>query len=194
MDGMGCKLVPNALDGGHADAGGTSAQCAPAGQVANQQLCMTSADCAGGFGCVDVNGTPQCLPYCCQDPEACKKDTWCVPERLTDGSDAGDLPKVPVCIQASNCSLLDGPVLCPDGLMCTIVRSDGTTSCVQPGNGTAGQGCPCASGYVCSLLVDKCFKLCHIGSDNECPAGAECVGGMGGYPDGIGNCLGDMYD
>jgi hypothetical protein len=61
---------------------------------------------------------------------------------------------------------------------------------VPPGSGTQGEHCPCAPGYVCSQLADKCFKLCHLGNDAECPDGAMCVSGTGGYPQGIGTCVG----
>ncbi len=193
MNGMGCKLVPDAADGGDAGAdddggAGSSAMCAAAGDAMPGYGCMTSADCQGGYGCTKVDGNALCLPYCCQDTESCAKGTWCVPEHVVDGNSEG--PNVPVCIAASNCSLLDDQVPCPNGLMCTIVRTDGTTACVRQGSGIAGDHCPCAPDYVCSHLADKCFKLCHVGQNAECPSGPICVGGMGGYPDGIGNCLG----
>jgi hypothetical protein len=179
-NGMGCKL--GAGDGGDQ----VSAACGVAGTGGDGAVCSTSDDCLPGFGCIDglVDSASVCRQYCCGDPDQCASGHWCVPKTLADGK-----AQVPVCVHADGCSLLDDSRPCPDGLSCTIVRNDGTTACARSGTGSAGDACPCAEGYVCSQLADKCFKLCHVGSENECGDG-QCVGGMGGYPDGIGTCVG----
>jgi hypothetical protein len=177
-NGMGCKLL--SVDGGD----GADAVCSESGDAGIDAVCSTSADCGPGLGCVAKGQA--CRAYCCEDTEACPTGTWCVPEHLNDADQ-----KVPVCVQADNCSLLDDISRpCPNNLMCTIVRNDGTTACVEPGTGKDGDHCACAPGYVCSQLADKCFKLCHTGSNADCPDGEQCVGGMGGYPLNIGNCVG----
>jgi hypothetical protein len=106
---------------------------------------------------------------------------------MTDVADPA--PLIPVCIPATNCTPLDD-VTCTDGLKCTIVRDDGTTSCVKPGTGKRGAKCPCAEGYFCSSFDGKCLQLCHVGTDGECEPGGTCAGGIAGYPDGIGICEG----
>jgi len=77
---------------------------------------------------------------------------------------------------------------CPEGETCTIVRVDGTTSCVTPGSGELGQPCPCAAGYVCSTGANQCLKLCKI-AEPDCPANHTCQGGSTGYPEGFGICI-----
>ncbi|HVY44925.1 MAG TPA: hypothetical protein VHB21_03560, partial [Minicystis sp.] len=138
-------------------------------------------------GCVqkDGGGIGVCRAYCCGDVEACETDTWCVPQHMVAGG-----PKIPVCIPETPCSLLDDSRPCSNGLICTIVRHDGTTSCVEPGTGMIGDDCPCAQGFVCSPLTETCLQLCHLNHDTECPDGGVCVAATSGYPDGIGTCAG----
>ena len=74
--------------------------------------------------------------------------------------------------------------------MCTIVRNDGTTSCVTPGTGKRGAKCPCAGGYVCAPATNSCVKLCRIGNDAaDCEGGGACQGGVMVYPEGFGVCV-----
>jgi hypothetical protein len=99
---------------------------------------------------------------------------------------------IPVCIHATNCELLTDE--CGEDLTCAIVRANGTTSCVEPGVGAAGDPCPCASGFVCSLLTNECKKLCHLNEDaTDCGPGAKCQGGSGGFPLGFGICVGGDF-
>ena len=106
----------------------------------------------------------------------------------------------PVCVQADGCSLAE-PFPCPAGQSCTcsegkacsIVREDGTTSCVTPGEGIAGDDCPCAAGHVCSRATNECLKLCRLNAtDNECGSG-RCQG-TSNFPDGFGVCVGSEPD
>jgi len=131
-----------------------------------------------------------CRPYCCGDLEACPSDTYCAPTEIAEGDVAAtvDPPPIPVCVPAVNCTLLDD-TSCPPEQTCTIVRQDGTTSCINPGSGKLADPCPCAAGFVCSTAINECKQLCHIGATDECPDGFSCQGGADNYPDGFGICV-----
>jgi hypothetical protein len=97
--------------------------------------------------------------------------------------------KIPVCLPVQKCKPLEDQT-CSSGQTCTIVRDDGTTSCVDPGDGARGEACPCAAGFVCSKVNNTCLKLCRIGKDaTDCGVGS-CQGGVMAYPEGIGICVG----
>jgi hypothetical protein len=163
--------------------------------------CQSAADCSTGLGCVpatvgvegnDYGGA--CRDYCCGDVEACPKSTFCAPQPMSEDT-AVDIP---VCIPATNCTLL-AEGACDEGLACTIVRSDGTTSCVVPGEGIDEadpplNACPCADGYMCAKHVNECKKLCHTDKPLDCPTGSTCQGGSMEFPEGFGVCVGtDSY-
>lgn len=185
---LSCRLVPKD--------GVVSAQCLPAGAFTAGGPCQTSADCAAGLGCEAT--LPQggvCRQYCCGNVEACVSGTFCdarpMAESVGEGADA---LAIPVCVPAVNCELLNDRA-CPAGLTCTIVRGDGTTSCIVPGVSEAREECPCAPGFVCSMLTNECKKLCHV-IDNglqECGVSGSCQGGSMGYPAGFGVCVGGNY-
>ena len=171
-----CKLVPI---GGAAVPG-----CTPAGDLVVSNPCQTAGDCGVGLACVATPSGGVCRPYCCGQVEACPIDTYCAPVPMAEAA-----VKIPVCLPAYKCKPLDDTT-CTNGQTCTIVRDDGTTSCVDPGDGSRGDACPCAAGQVCSKITNTCLKLCHIGNDTaDCGAGS-CQGGVMGYPDGIGICVG----
>src|SRR5439155_9744950 len=130
--------------------------------------------------------TGVCRPYCCASLDDCAKETFCHPEAMAEAMFKPVL--IPVCIPETHCQLLDDST-CPTGLTCTVVRDDGTTSCVQPGSHKRGEPCPCAPGYVCSTFDNECTKLCHVGG-NDCDPGGTCTGGIYGYPSDIGLCEG----
>ena len=163
--------------------------CGFAGDKALNQECFSASDCAPGLGCVGDNG--RCRPYCCDDLEACPASTYCAPAPMAkaDVPEGTPTPFIPVCVAAVNCTLLDDST-CPDETQtCTIVRQDGTTSCVAPGAGKLGDPCSCAAGFVCSTAVNECKQLCHIGSAKDCPSDHSCQGGALNYPDGFGVCV-----
>jgi hypothetical protein len=179
-----CALAPD----GESGAVGT---CGAQGKGVYADPCQTARDCGAGLGCVpaasgqnddDVGGA--CRDYCCGDVEACPKDTFCATEPMTEASDV----LIPVCVPASNCKLLEP---CDDpALACTVVRADGTTSCVEPGDGHEGDVCPCADGYMCAKLTNECKKLCHEGgASDDCPEGTVCQGGSMEFPEGFGVCV-----
>jgi hypothetical protein len=169
-----CHLVPS----------GTTAQakCEFAGMALEGDVCDSAGDCQAGLGCGDTTVTGVCRQYCCGDPEACPQKTVCQPTLMNEAD-----VEVPLCVPVTPCELLNDAAWCPAGETCTIVRTDGTTSCQDPGQGKDGEGCPCAPGYVCSSGANTCVKLCHVGSD-ECGTGT-CQGGTKPYPAGIGFCF-----
>jgi hypothetical protein len=166
-------------------------RCLPVGQQGETQPCKTSADCAAGLGCVGDPAGGVCRKYCCGDPEQmCPKDTYCARELLAGYLPPSLIAEIPACIPATQCQLLDDST-CPAGRTCSIVRADGTTSCTEPGQGTLGQDCPCAAGFVCIHSTSQCKQLCHLGHDDECTLGAKCLGGSASYPEGFGVCVGE---
>ncbi|MFO0756603.1 MAG: hypothetical protein U0359_08940 [Byssovorax sp.] len=178
--GNGAPMIACQLD----DEGGKAvAFCGQAGEFAAGDPCETSAHCGAGLACVSTPSGGVCRAYCCDKLEDCDPDTYCAPRDMAGGS-----VKIPVCVPVKKCQPLDDST-CDMGQTCTVVRDDGTTSCVDLGAGTRGEGCPCASGYVCSKVNNTCLKLCHLGNDADC-MGGTCQGGVMGYPEGIGICVG----
>jgi len=174
---IACQLVP-------VDSKAT-AQCNTPGPFGAGDPCESVAHCGAGLGCVTNTTGGICREYCCGDVEACPTDTYCATVLMTE------VPaKIPVCIPVTKCKLLDHSV-CKNGQVCTIVRDDGTTSCVDVGPGQLGQQCPCADGYVCSKINNTCLKLCRVGMDAVDCGGGTCQDGVAGYPDGIGICVGN---
>jgi hypothetical protein len=164
----------------------------PNEQAATGDPCLAAENCPAGHGCVGAPG--RCLPYCCGSLEDCPLETYCDPTAIAAGDvpEGVDPPLIPVCVAATGCELLQP---CPEkGLACTIVRSDGTTSCVEPGDGQLGDSCEtlrdCAEGYICSPGARICLKLCHINMPEDCPGEAPtCQGGATTYPEGFGVCV-----
>jgi hypothetical protein len=165
--------------------------CGAVGQSPEGSSCFSTSDCAVGLACVGT-GSGACRPYCCGDLEACAPGTFCRPEPLV--SDPPVAPSddavvlVPVCALATQCTLLDDGT-CTDGQTCTIVRVDGTTSCVAPGAGQLGDPCSCAAGFVCATGSNQCMQLCRIGQNVDCPESYTCQGGATTYPEGFGVCV-----
>lgn len=169
-----CQLVP---DGTHA-----AAKCGLAGVAGDGDPCNQAADCVAGFGCAATSVTGVCRQYCCGNPELCGPQTFCQPTKMAEAD-----VEVPLCVPAKPCELLNDGAHCTDGQTCTIVRADGTTSCVDPGDGHEGDACPCAAGYMCSNATGTCVKLCHLDGD-ECGNGT-CQGGTLPYPENVGFCV-----
>lgn len=165
--------------------------CGPVGRFGAGGPCHRGSDCAFGLGCAALDGEGGvCRQYCCGNVESCAPGTYCderpMAESVVEGSDP--VP-IPVCVPAVNCELLNDSA-CPAGLTCTIVREDGTTSCVAPGVGRADEVCPCAPGFVCSMLTNQCKQLCRVdGGAQDCGTNAKCQGGSAVYPAGFGVCV-----
>ncbi|MFT3766349.1 MAG: hypothetical protein QM820_12685 [Minicystis sp.] len=158
------------------------ATCGLSGDAAEGDPCNQATDCQAGLGCSATAVTGICRQYCCGDAELCPKDTHCIKAAIAEGT-----AEVPLCMPVTPCELLNDAAWCDDGQICAIVRQDGTTSCVDPGDGHEGESCPCAAGYTCSNATGTCLKLCHVNGD-ECGTGT-CQGGTAPYPDGIGYCV-----
>ncbi len=169
--------------------GKPSAECALAGSGDNGSPCVSASDCAPGLACVGDGTTAACRPYCCDENTTCAVGAFCAERPLKATS-----LSVPVCVPADDCSL-DEPYPCPtgkqckckSGTACAVVKDDGTTSCIVPGDGRAGDACPCAAGYLCSKSTNTCLKLCSTTAVKpECGTG-KCLS-VAGLPDGFGVC------
>ena len=173
------------------------AVCAKAGNGKNGDPCVSSADCAVGHACTGNAGVAQCRALCCNGSETCEAGRYCAerPQR-EETEELGNGLMVPACVLADDCDLAEpypcrtATCKCPDGTACTVVRTDGTTSCVKPGTGMAGDACPCAWGHICSQGTGKCLKLCLTDpAQSDCGSG-RCQGGNATLPEGWGTCVG----
>lgn len=192
-----------------ADAGGDpEAACGPSGTTIINGVCNSSADCLPGLGCVlvtsaepNTGGGPMapstgiCRPYCCGELEDCAEGTFCAPQPMFDAAAALPDPAlalpIPVCMPIASCQLLGGD--CDADETCSVVRANGATSCVEPGDGTLCQPCECAPGFVCNFGTGLCLQLCDT-SKTDCPGtGALCQGGTN-FPDQVGVCVGGDSD
>jgi hypothetical protein len=175
-----CQVVPTLQ--------GPSPVCVTPGTLEQGAPCVATQDCKATLGCARTEaGGGTCLPYCCGDVEACAKGSYCAPRPIYDDVISPKPLPIPVCLTATSCTLLDDTT-CPDGKTCTLVRPDGTTSCVTPGPCYLGDSCPCAAGHVCAMTLNKCLALCQVGK-NDCPVGMICQAGAKSLPDGIGICV-----
>ena len=166
--------------------------CELAGSGKSGDPCLTTVDCGSGLTCVAQDSTGICRPYCCADPESCPSKSYCTTRSTLVSHDPWVLgADVPVCVPADNCPLTD-PYPCPQdqncicssGKACMVVRRQGLTACVKPGDGKQGDYCPCAAGYVCSNTTFTCLKLCLISPSNTsngqastnstCDTGTSC--------------------
>jgi hypothetical protein len=176
-----CQLVPGE--------GAAVSECAPVGTFDEGEPCNSANNCAAGLGCAATpNAGGVCRSYCCGDVESCPANTYCEPQEMAEDTINTPRLEIPVCIPVTPCQLLNEKS-CTAPLTCTIVRADGTTSCVMPGQGEINEDCPCAAGYVCSKLQNKCLKLCDTDMPEAyCGAGMSCFGGNAGFPEGVGVC------
>jgi hypothetical protein len=182
---LACQIVPDGND--------VRAQCGMAGFGTDGDVCATVADCQDGFGCVvseESTSVGVCRAYCCVDLESCATEQYCSPISIYGFGGQS----IPVCVAASMCQLLEDAKDCPKGMTCSIVRADGTTTCVVPGTAVEGDACtgsagPCAAGYYCSPATGTCLELCHTEGGTECGPGGTCQGGTAPFPDGIGFCV-----
>lgn len=175
-----CQIVPTEM--------GAVAECVTPGTFKDGEPCEKAANCGPSLGCVRMaSEVAVCRPYCCGDIEACDPGSYCTLGAMAEDTVNPAPIQIPVCVPATPCTPLDDTT-CPDGRTCTLVRTDGTTSCVEPGAGKQGDGCPCAAGHVCVLSTNKCRALCHVDA-KDCPNGMLCQGGSEGFPDGIGVCV-----
>jgi hypothetical protein len=168
-------------------------RCLPAGSKAQSEPCDDASECAPGLTCIAESGEGRCLPYCCSGSDACAAGSYCAARpALRDGH----ARPAPVCVPADGCSLAESfpcagdSCVCRSGTACTVVRRDGTTSCVAPGRGLDGDECPCAPGYFCSPASGTCLQICELTAAST----ASCVAGhcqmVAGFPEDWGLCVG----
>lgn len=184
---FGCRVAKQVSGSGTGTSTTTPvAVCGVAGGAKEQDPCQSQADCAAGLACVGALGDSagRCRPYCCYGQESCGTGTYCTLVRAFEVTASVDALRVPACMVAGNCRLLDSTA-CDPGLACTFV--DGATTCLPAGSGTDGAACPCAAGYVCLQSTGTCRRVCHERADEECGSGT-CVSGGGSFPDGFGVC------
>ena len=106
---------------------------------------------------------------------------------------------MPVCVRADNCNLGElkdctGPqCLCGPEMACTLVRPDGTTSCVPlpPSPGQNGQACPCDRGFHCSQATTpaSCVKTCELEEKDSDTCGLGVCQAAAVLPPGWGICV-----
>jgi hypothetical protein len=172
------------------------ASCVLAGPGTVDSPCLRGSDCQPGLACVGkVAG--RCRPYCC-DHTACRsvEDTHCAEEPLLGVPASGGVPRTaPVCVPAVECSLAEdypcasNTCTCPDDTACMVVSEDGKTSCVVPGDGGAGEACPCKWGHVCSQATNECVKLCQTAAPGDDCGSGRCQA-TPALPLGWGVCVG----
>lgn len=189
-----CQL---SLDG----SGDVQRACGAAGSQRAEQACTSSLDCAPGLGCVGDVRAGRCLPYCCGvGSDTCGEGFYCAERPLRSealGEEKG--PLVPVCDRADNCSLGEqedctGPrCLCGPDMACTLVRPDGTTSCLPLSDtpGQAGERCPCDRGYHCSQATKPatCVKTCDLDEKDSDTCGQGVCQVSEVLPPGWGICV-----
>lgn len=181
--------------------------CRPSGTRQLEESCNNSTDCAPGLACTGMQFSAWCLPVCCADQpgsgpgggasESCQPGFHCIRRPLREESlGEADGPSVPVCVRAEACNLREespcegqGCRCAPDE-MCSVVRSSGTTACVERGEGRVGEPCPCAPGHLCSA-TGACQALCELeaeAGESGCGEGVcEAVSTLGDT--GLGVCL-----
>ncbi len=149
--------------------------------------CTQSTDCAPGWECMS-GGT--CRHYCCGGNSACSDNQFCdVQPTAMDPN-----TRVPVCLAEFPCTLLD-PDSCLSGQQCSVVKEDGTTSCVTLGPQGDGQSCEvehCQAGFVCLGTMGNraCAPLCStVAATNPCTGGRSCIGTLPLFKDAtVGAC------
>jgi hypothetical protein len=185
--------------------------CAPSGVRGLDDSCTSSLDCLPGLGCVGEALSGRCRPFCCaiDGDESCGAGSYCA-ERPLRAESLGETtgPLVPVCVRADGCSLGERfpctgrACVCGPDTACALVRPDGTTACLVPGTGGAGDACSlqgtgeagrCRAGYLCSQAADSgtCVKTCDLDdpTSGDCRAPSVCQAAPA-LPMGWGTCVG----
>ena len=187
---LGCHVVP-AAPSEDASPGSlaTGPACLPGGAGLDGFLCAGPAECAPSYECVGGPSGATCRHYCCNGNDSCHDLQFCDIQPTF----ASPETNVPVCMPVQPCTLL-AELSCP-GETCSVVRDDGTTSCVATGNAGAGESCEtdhCSSGLVClgTPGTRSCYALCHTdGSAPKCGGQKKCQGGLPLFPDpNVGIC------
>lgn len=189
-----------------AGAQGPLAVCGSTGSGRAYDSCISSQDCAAGYGCVNDGGVGVCLHFCCKGNNSCGPEEFCADRPLKDTVGNASPLLVPVCLRADNCNLAQpwpctppdsGPndCTCKDPNTACMVVGDGLTSCIPPpGSGKDGDPCPCAWGYVCSEAQNTCLRICSLSASSlPCPMPYRCQSSPF-MPDYFGVCAGTPLD
>ncbi|HEY6560223.1 MAG TPA: hypothetical protein VI072_23220 [Polyangiaceae bacterium] len=176
-------------------------ECRLAGKDPADAPCNTSADCAPGLACVGTEHG-QCRPYCCDGSDVCAERSYCAERSLRESVALGKDVRVPVCVTADRCDLgqpypcqadaqSQDDCTCKDPqTACGVVRADGTTSCIEPGAGKAGEDCPCAWDHICSQATRTCLKLCSTSAEDDSTCGSGKCQASANLPRNYGVCVG----
>jgi hypothetical protein len=164
--------------------------CNAAGAGLDGSKCMTGADCAPGFDCV---GDGVCRQYCCASDCEGKSDgmkAFCDIVPLHE-----ETTLVPACVPVMPCKLLD-TTSCGPNKTCSIVRDDGTTSCIATGAAGPGDSCDathCGAGLVClgQAGARQCFQLCDM-TNPTCPDKTMCMSNALSHDSTVGICEAQM--
>ncbi|HEY5242868.1 MAG TPA: hypothetical protein VIJ22_15420 [Polyangiaceae bacterium] len=184
---LSCRVVATTPD---ATGTAQAPACAPAGNAGEGSWCKSSNECQAGFDCV---GSGTCQHYCCSGNAECGPelpvavaDEFCDIQATTQATGV----EIPVCMPihpVGGCQLLDANA-CAETETCSVVRDDGSTSCVAIGGAKAGQLCEkdhCAASLVCLGTVGArtCYQLCETSTARECSTTQQCKGGLPLFPD-----------
>jgi hypothetical protein len=157
-------------------ASGSDPSCFPAGLGLTNATCSQSNDCAAGHECIAAGS---CQHYCCGGTPSCEINEFC------DVQPTAQDPTVvvPVCMSEVPCLLFQDE-FCPASQQCSVVREDGSTSCVNVGAAQDGDSCDaahCARGLVClgAQGAKQCAPLCYTALPNACTntakPGRKCI-------------------
>jgi len=184
---LACRVVATAPD---ATGAAQAPACSPAGNAGDGSWCKSSNECQAGFDCV---GAGTCQHYCCSGNTECGPELpvavaneFCDIQATTQTTGV----EIPVCMPIhppGGCQLLDADA-CPTTETCSVVRDDGSTSCVAIGGAEAGQPCDkdhCAASLVClgTLGSRTCYQLCETQTGSQCSTAQQCKGGLPLFPD-----------
>jgi len=158
---------------------GPMAVCEVAGLGDVGEECRVATDCAPGLGCALGESSGYCRPYCCEG--LCTGGEACLALQTAELPPARTT--APFCVPPNLCEL--GGSGCGAGLAC-MLHADGTTWCEAPGDGKAGDGCPCAEGFVCAGAQPQCRQLCEESDSEVCDGVCQVVPT---FPDGYGICV-----
>ncbi len=162
--------------------------CSAAGSGPDAASCKTGADCAPGYDCT---GAGVCRGYCCAGECSGKMNAtnnfFCDIVSLTE-----ETTLIPACVPVTPCTLLDAKACIDPKETCSIVKDDGTTSCVAAGSAGQGASCDeahCSAGLVClgQPGVRQCFQLCRM-QESTCPMNLTCKANALSHDPSVGIC------
>ena len=171
-------------------AGNIGAACLPAGTGQSGDACSVNTGCASGFVCA----SSVCRKLCCGgDWSVCPGEQRCFREIVVKTAAGEEVDTgAMLCSPPDECDPLVPTSCLVPGTSCLIVDGTGATGCIAPGEGEAGDACPCKGGFVCveDEGAEVCRQLCKAvegGGEPGCEAGELCVHFVRDPP-GVGEC------